>query len=153
MYVWEDTGKLGELNDDSNLSGQYMRFAYSNKSKSWFGIGYAVFPDGNLVDMSKYASGYLCVCLKSSGYIPTNLMIGIKSGNTRSGESRIKNLSEYGFTNDGKWHNLRIPIADFQNANTAFFDLSRISQYFMLVGKNLTNNGVIDFDEIYWEIP
>lgn len=152
LSVWQNTGELGELSDDSNLEGPYMRLGYPKERKGWFGIGYAVLPEGNFIDMSKFANGHLCVSLKSSGFVPKKLMIGIKSGNTNYGESWIKNLSLYGFNNDGKWHNLRIPIADFVKNNTNFFKLNQISQYFMLVGKNVTDSGMIDFDEIYWDL-
>lgn len=154
LYVWEETGKLGELKDNDSLSGEYMRLAYSN-TKGWFGIGYAVLPDGNLKDMSRFRQGHLCVSLRSSDQISGKLKIGIKSGNTRAGDSWVNlgGKKKYGFEYDGEWHNLKIPIADFRKAKPNFFNESKISQYFMLSGKKIRSAGAIDFDEIYWELP
>ena len=150
LYIWENTGKLGELKDNESMNEEYMRFAFSNKPKNWFGFGYAVIPDGNTVDMKKYGNGFLYFSIKVVDYLPDTLWVGIKSGSTTAGESWIADLRKYGFIDDKKWHSIKIPIKDFIDVNRNYFNIAQISQYFMLVGKKILRNGTIDYDEVYW---
>lgn len=148
LYIWENTGELAELEIHS-YSGMFMRFRYNNQ-KRWFGFGYATLPDDNFRNMSMFKDGYLSVTLKAQGNLPDSIRIGLKSGHTKGGESWVE-LSNYGFLNNGDWQTITIPISDFIKAQIGFFDLTAISQYFMISGKrNIPRDMILDFDEIYW---
>ena len=132
LYLWEETGSLAEKNDNYSYIQNYMSFVY-NHPKRWFGFGYAVVPDNNFANMSRFENGRLSVTMKARGELPASFEIGLKSGLTRGGEAWV-DVKKYGFENDGEWTTLNIPISDFIDANK-FFDLSQVSQYFMIVGK------------------
>jgi hypothetical protein len=133
LYVWENTGSLGKLNDQDSFKEEYTRFVYTNK-KSWFGFGYAVMPGINFVDMSRFQNGYLSVTLKVKGDLPGSFRIGIKSGTSSRGDAWVT-FSNYDLVHDGTWQTLHIPISDFVKANPYFLKLSQVSQYFMIDGK------------------
>ena len=148
LYLWEETGRLAEKSDNRGYVKRYMSFQYSNQ-KSWFGFGYTSYPEKNLVNLSRFKSGYLSISLKASGELSSNFKVGIKSGQTRDGEAWLE-VSRYGFVNDGEWHTLNIPIADFVKSNS-FLELTQISQFLMIVGKgNIPNDMMFSFDEIFW---
>ncbi len=148
LYLWEDTGVLAEL-ETHKYKGNYMRFRHNNK-KSWFGFGYAVFPDDNFRNMSIFKNGHLSVTMKAQGELPRSFRIGLKSGRTKGGETWVE-LEEYGFKNNGEWQTINIPIVDFVKAKSGFFDLTQVSQYFMIAGKgSVPIDMIFDFDEIFW---
>jgi hypothetical protein len=150
LYIWDNTGKIGELDYKANNDIiKYYRYSFYS-AKNWFGFGFAALPDRNYIDMSRFERGYLWVNLKAKGYIPNDLAIGIKSGSTRDGEAWISDLQNYGFINNGTWHTLKIPIANFVKANSSYFEISQVSQYFMIKSEDVSEPGIIDLNEIFW---
>jgi hypothetical protein len=86
---------------------------------TWYGWGIAYITivgsstNPNTQNISSYSN--LVLSIASSNQALTNLGIGMISTNTNllKKEGWV-NASEYGYTNDGKWHDLVIPLSVFQ---------------------------------------
>ena len=109
---------------------------------AWFGMGVLV---PNFRNMKNYSDGYLHFDIKTTG--STAMKVGIKS--SRGGESwlplGVDQNAEFGFTRDGQWHALKIPLNRFGN-----IDFRTVHQLFMIAGDpgpalNLS------IDNVWWE--
>ena len=82
-------------------------------------------PADGSVDISKYADGYYNLALKSSS--DGTILIRLQSnGDSQKAIITFDGTGKYGFTRDGQWHMISIPIADFL-ANNPQLDLTSIS--------------------------
>ena len=113
---------------------------------TWFGCGLAATKRRNLLN---YAAGYLNLSMKTTSTDP--FKIGLNGGN--DGDAWVSfspGADPYGFTRDGQWHRVSIPMTRFGNA-----DFTDIRQFFMVAsddsnGLHVTAGQTYEFDEIYW---
>lgn len=85
----------------------------------------------------------LAVALKSSDPAFARVTITLQSD---GGEARSASVeaTDYGYANDGEWHALRIPLADFAGA-----DLSAVTAPLLLGGPGNTAGARLLVDEVY----
>lgn len=99
-------------------------------------------------DMTRFSGGFLHVSIKTDS--PNAFKIGIKShvlGGKGESWVTINGTTDnpYGFSADGQWHELVIPVAHFRRT-----DLSDVTQLFMLAGDLPKSPVTIMIDNIYW---
>jgi len=104
-------------------------------------------------DISEFSNLYMSV--QSSDPTFTNFPIAMQSGLDRAidpTESSIVeasvNASNYGWANDGEWHDLVIPLADFAAAGV---DLRSIRSPWLLSGAGGDLGEVLRVDDVYIE--
>ncbi|NMM47720.1 carbohydrate-binding protein [Marinigracilibium pacificum] len=110
LYVWEQT--LIEGPSETYIGQEAL--SYVNNNRGWFGLGFTA---EQIHDMSAFENGNLRFAMKTSSNETLNLSINIglavgtivfEAGN-----------DPYGFERDGQWHELSIPISDFEGLNVS----------------------------------
>lgn len=128
---------------------KYMRFAIN--TTGWVGAGISCQNTGGSKNMSSYHNGYLKFYARSSNAAVANYQFGVKFGTLETGEVWL-NLSSYGFSANGSWHEITVPLNTTTNANLTSVNLANITQLFMLRNNTapLTLGDSIDIDNIVW---
>jgi beta-glucanase (GH16 family) len=118
-------------------------YTFSAPAAQWYGLGFST---GKLYNLKAFAGGHLHLALKVAAGNTADFKIGLKSpGGMAVRESWIKfknGADPYGMLRDGKYHELSIPAADFNNS-----DFSAISNLLMIAGDGPS---AITFDHVYW---
>ncbi len=138
LFLWADTcTAVTEAPGTGGEGSQCMKLTVGNAG--WMGLGWAGPPLGD--NLAGYKNSYLCFKIK------TTATCGFRVGIECAGIGKDVTLSPaYGYANDGQWHNIRIPMADF-----AGLDFSMVTQYFMIWSNQGTTTGdVVYLDDIYW---
>ena len=106
---------------------------------SWWGGG---LHSSTPVDMSSYTT--MQVALKASNPDFNNVEIRMEA----EGQSAAVTVlaSSYGYTNDGQWHALQIPLSDFVG-----LDLNNVTGLFMLGGGMETSGAELLVDAVFFE--
>lgn len=129
----------------------HMKYPYVTTavgSDSWF-MGSAV---GAATDLTAYATGYYNIALKTTS--PNAFYLRLKG----SGGARIAftpGSFPYGFNNDGQWHFMSIPVADFVQY-TGTFNIAAVTDFFVLRSFDATTltvqlaNNDFEVDNIYF---
>lgn len=108
VFVWEQTLQEGPT---ETYNGQ-PALSYVTNNLGWFGLGITA---EQLHDLSAFEGGNLHLAMKSSSQETLNLTIniGLAAGTVvfQAGND------PYGFSRDGQWHELTIPLADFSGVN------------------------------------
>ena len=135
LYVWEQTLVEGPA---QTYNGQ-PALSYVTNNLGWFGFGFTA---DQLHDLSAFAGGNLHLAMKSSATETLNLSINL---GLAAGTIVFESGSDpYGFTRDGQWHELTIPLADFNGVN-----LSGVETLFSINGTG--NISDIALSDIYFE--
>ncbi len=92
-------------------------------------------------DMSAWTTAH--ISFKSSDPAFADLEIGVAS---EAGEGRVS-ASDYGYTNDGEWHTLDIPLDDFGT------DLTSVTTPLILVGEGGAAGDELLVDNFYYSSP
>lgn len=110
LYIWEQT-----LVDGATLTynGQ-PALNYVHNNKGWFGLGFTA---DEQIDLSAFETGNLHLAMKSSSTETLNLTINI--GLAAGTVVFTSGSDPYGFARDGQWHELTIPLADFDGVSLA----------------------------------
>ncbi|MBL90567.1 MAG: hypothetical protein CMH56_01975 [Myxococcales bacterium] len=109
-----------------------------NGGNGWWGGGIHA---SSAVDMSEYTT--MKVALKASSGNFNNVEIRMEA----DGQSAITvNATSYGYTNDGQWHLLSIPLADFSGLN-----LNQITGLFMIGGGSESAGANLLVDAVSFE--
>ncbi|MEQ9303073.1 MAG: glycoside hydrolase family 16 protein, partial [Marinoscillum sp.] len=108
VFVWEQTLVDGPT---ETYNGQ-PALSYVTNNLGWFGLGFTA---DQLHDLSAFETGSLHLAMKSSSTETLNLSvnIGLATGTVvfEAGND------PYGFARDGQWHELNIPLSDFNGVN------------------------------------
>ena len=144
FFVWGNT--LDPIAQTPYEGTESLSFT-SAAGESWFGMAFTPNVKHNLSAFS-YPESKLRFAMKTSS--TTTFLVGMKSGNIDGvGQKWITfapGSYPYGFTNDGAWYVVEIPMSDF----TAEVNLFEVSQLFQIL------NGVpgpisdIEIDDIYF---
>jgi beta-glucanase (GH16 family) len=140
INVWADTFSLTTA--DAGTGGEGTQcYQLTMKDKGWMGLGIIGPATGD--NLGNYGNNYLCFKMK------TTAACGFKAGIEYGGGTTKWALlsAEYGYANDGQWHDIRIPMSDL-----AGIDFSMITHYFILMNANgaTAAGDVVWLDDIYW---
>lgn len=109
IYVWNGMAMDTLTNADSYLGTPSWKITV-NPGVDWFGWGIHVYPTTQVKDMSGFENGHLKFAARTKG--GSHFKVGIKHG--YSVESWLDILpGKWGFVDDGQWHVVSIPFADF----------------------------------------
>ena len=134
LYLYENTVAL-EASED-RLEGM-ISDGIVHGGNAWWGFG--IHWDSTR-DLSAF--GTLYISLKSTTF--TNIEIGMTGANN---DRHIVKASAYGYVNDGMWHTLAIPLADFAGDG---LNLSAVSSPFNLTGPGGSAGDVMLLDNVYF---
>lgn len=86
------------------------------------------------------------VSLRSTSTTFADIRLGVQSGST----DFFVSAADYGYVNDGQWHHLLVPLADFVEDGA---DLSNLTSPFIMSGGAGTSGEVFNVDALYWTQP
>jgi hypothetical protein len=66
------------------------------------------------------------------------------------GEATVNLTGKYGFTRDGLWHKIEIPMSEFFNQGLVWDGLMANKNYFTLISETAEPNATIGFDYVYF---
>ena len=139
FYVWEDTFSAIQ-NFEEPAEGLYS-LEWFSKGRGWWGGG--IHHTTGSFDLSMYNTLHLA--MRSTSAEMADITVGMVSVDSTS-DATVQ-ASDYGWTADGTWQTLQIPLADFEAAGA---DLTAIETPLFLVGENSTTEGEsVWFDDIY----
>jgi len=157
FYVWGDPQTLNPIAQSPYEGTNSLSF--TSAGQGWFG---AAFTPTVKYDLSAFdnPNGKLNFAMKTSS--STTFYVGMKSGNVigpdspwgaNTGPAGVGQLwikftpgsDPYGFSRDGNWHAIEIPIADIVGDT----DLSQVSQLFQILGVDGEISD-IELDDIYF---
>ena len=139
FYVWEDTFSAIQ-NFEEPAEGLYS-LEWFSKGRGWWGGG--IHHTTGSFDISMYNTLHLA--MRSSSAEMADITVGMVSVDSTS-DATVQ-AADYGWTADGTWHTIEIPLADFEAAGA---ELTAIETPLFLVGENATTEGEsIWFDDIY----
>lgn len=137
LYNWSNTVSFNS--SYPAYDGEESLSFRSSGTTSWWGFG---FFSSQALDFTAYANGYLNLALRTSS--TENFTIAIQGANNTSGEVVFRNNNDpYGFTRDGKWHRVSIPMASLVEQG---LDLSACGNIFTMSGGKTSDIGI---DDIY----
>jgi beta-glucanase (GH16 family) len=143
FFIWEHT-LVPKI--QTPFEGSESISLQSAPGPTWFGAAFTPNVKYNLTAFNN-PNGKLRFAMKTSG--ATTFMIGMKSGNVDGiGQKWITfqpGGDPYGFTRDGQWHTVEIPMSDIASE----VDLAEVSQLFQVLGTSGPIPG-IEFDDIYF---
>ncbi|MCX2745451.1 DUF5010 C-terminal domain-containing protein [Mangrovivirga sp. M17] len=135
LYVWEQTLAEGPA---ETYNGQEA-LSYVGNNLGWFGLGFTA---DQIHDLSAFESGNLRLAMKTTSNETLNLTINI--GLAEGTVVFEAGNDPYGFARDGQWHELIIPVSDFDGVN-----MSGVETLFSINGTgNITDLALAD---IYFE--
>lgn len=141
LYIWNNLSSIGNATPYEGNEVLALRAAAGN----WFGFGVENQPK-NLLN---YADGFLKFHFKSS--YTGQFKIGVKSGHGESWINFAAGLEQHGLVRDGEWHEVSIPLSDFNNpAMGMHIDLGSITQSFMFAGDAASAEADFYIDNIYY---
>lgn len=138
LYIWNN---LTETAPPAPSEGSAC-WSFTAAAGIWYGMGVMV---PNFRNMTNYSDGYLHMDMATT----TNetIKIGIKS--SVGGESWIPlevGEDQFGLVRDGNWHEVRIPLNRFSNA-----DFKTIHQMLMIAGDPPAAPVTLSIDNVWWE--
>ncbi|GMU05828.1 hypothetical protein [Corallococcus caeni] len=116
FYLYENTVYVES--DPDHVEGKSADRIVQN-GKPWMGFGVHWKQTRNF-DAWKT----LHVSMKSSDAAFVNVKVGMSSGTGTSEKGHQLALTSYGWANDGEWHHLAIPVADYVAAGLKLNDVS-----------------------------
>jgi len=125
-----------------------------HKEGTWNAVGIT---SQKPLDFSNYLNGYLHLVMKIEPEVQDTFRIGFKSqnGNEYAVFFYGDGNDPYGFVRDGEWHELKIPILEFDTrdgwlpaeGHPTLEDLQEMRNPFIWNGQNVS----VYLDEIWWE--
>lgn len=146
VYIYPN-GNSVVLADDSDdkLEGYQSQSLTVAGGLGWFGLG--VHWD-KARDLSAWKTLHLA--LKSSSASMSDVTIGINSPMANPQTSK-RSAKSYGYTNDGAWHSIAIPLADFA-AGAPALDAKQVAAPLVIVNAGAVKDGdVVRIDDVYFE--
>ena len=96
-------------------------------------------------DLSEWTTMY--VSFKSSDPSFAGFDLTVQSGTGEDGQGFTVDVRNYGYENDGDWHNLRIPLQDFIDLG---FDISAVRSPFIIGGAGGRPEDTLLIDDLYY---
>ncbi|MFP5040651.1 Ig-like domain-containing protein [Parasediminibacterium sp. JCM 36343] len=114
-------------------------------ANNWFGLGVV----NRYVNIQNFATGSLKFNFKSS--YKGQFKVGITSAFGQTWMNFASGIEKYGLIRDGNWHQVTIPIADFNNSLAGMnLDLMSIKGAFMFAGDPAVGDADFYMDNIYF---
>ena len=111
----------------------------------WFGMGVV----NNYVNLQNFSSGSLKFNFKST--YTGQFKIGLTTGHGETWMNFSAGTQKYGLVRDGNWHEVTIPLADFNNPAAGMnIDLLTLKSAFMFAGDAPTSGADFFIDNIYF---
>jgi hypothetical protein len=134
LYVYSDTVTL--LPDPDHIEGKTATRA-THAGLTWWGFGvHWMMPR----DLGSWT--HLHVSLKSADAAFAAVDVGMNNANPV-----FLHATDYGFANDGQWHSLALPVADFVAAG---LDVTMVAAPFVLSGGAGTGGEKLLVDDVYF---
>ena len=112
----------------------------------WFGLGIS----NNYVNLDGFNSGSLKMYFKTS--YQGQFKLGIKTGHGETWLNFPASGTKYGMIRDGTWHEVTIPMADFNNPAMGMnIDLLSVKGALMFAGDPAISGADFYFDNIYFQ--
>ncbi len=141
LYYWNN---LTNINNAVPFEGSHLLAVHAN-SGDWFGMGV----DNNYVNLNNFGTGSLKFHFKSS--YAGQYKIGLKTGHGETWMNFPASTQKYGLIRDGNWHEVSIPLADFNNGALGMnIDLYSVKGAFMFAGDPAAGAADFYFDNIYF---
>jgi hypothetical protein len=134
VYVYSSTVTL--MDDPDRIEGLVSTRA-THAGMTWWGFGVNWTAGRNMSGWTK-----MHVSFKSQDAAFASFDIGMNNAN-----SIIVHAASYGWANDGQWHNLTIPVADFVSAG---LDVTMVQAPFVLSGGAGNGGEKIQVDDLYF---
>lgn len=140
LDVWENTATGIAQEGPAYEGAQYSNLKINS---AWFGFGFI-----NTVNRDftcfKYKNFILHFALKSTSNMP--LFVKLEG----RGEATVNLTGKYGFTRDGLWHKIEIPMSEFFNQGLVWDGPMANKNYFTLISETAEPNATIGFDYVYF---
>lgn len=137
LYLWNNLTEFRDKPAEGDAC-----WSFKAGGGEWFGFGVYV---GETQNLSAYENGVLHFRIKTKS--PVAMKVGIESA--FGGESWVPlgdESDDFGFARDGKWHEVRIPMSNFDAA-----DFEEIQQLFMLAADPFASSTALSVDDVWWE--
>ncbi|SHJ60880.1 Por secretion system C-terminal sorting domain-containing protein [Reichenbachiella agariperforans] len=157
LFVWGETLIAGT---PQTFDGQ-AALSYTHNNKGWFGFAFTA---NELHDLSAFQGGYLHLAMKSSATETLEMRINV--GLQEDVIYFEAGSDPYGFARDGQWHEIEIPLADFESVNFAnvlqllsisgagnISDIAIADVYYKYDGSNTAPTAVISTNQTSGNAP
>ncbi|MBC7722839.1 MAG: glycoside hydrolase family 16 protein, partial [Pedobacter sp.] len=137
LYYWNN---LTNITNATPFEGSKLLAVHAN-SGNWFGMGVS----NNYVNLSGFSGGSLKFQFKTS--YTGQFKVGLNTGHGETWLNFAAGATKYGLVRDGNWHEITIPVADFNNPNIGNnIDLFSVKGAFMFAGDPATSAADFYFD-------
>ena len=141
LYYWNN---LTNIPNAVPYEGTHLLAVHAN-SGNWFGMGIS----NNYVNLNGFSGGSLKFQFKTS--YTGQFKVGLNTGHGETWLNFAAGTTKYGLARDGNWHEITIPIADFNNpAIGDNIDLFSVKGAFMFAGDPASSAADFYFDNIYF---
>ncbi|RKG91785.1 putative glycoside hydrolase [Corallococcus terminator] len=143
FYLYDNTVYVEDIFDpvEDRVEGKFATKIVQN-GKPWMGFGVHW---TNVHNLDTWKT--LHVSMKSSEAAFANVKIGMSSGVKTDEKGYPLAASKYGYVNDGAWHHLAIPIADFTAAG---LKLNAVSSPFTFAAEGGAAGQSLLLDNLYF---
>jgi hypothetical protein len=138
LYIWNN---LTETAPPTPSEGSQC-WSFTAAAGTWYGMGVMV---PNFRNMTNYSDGFMHMDFATT--TSETIKIGIKT--SVGGESWLPleaGEDQFGLIRDGQWHEVRIPLNRFSNA-----DFKTVHQMLMIAGDPPASAVTLAIDNIWWE--
>lgn len=157
LYVWNNTFEVKESTttpyayEGNKYYNITVKSIAGNDGWRWGVVAFTPTNTSGYKNMSSYYNGYLKFRARSNNATVKNYQIGLNIGGS---EVWVKTLASAvgGFTNDGEWHEISIPLNTTTNASLTSANMANTTQLFLLksADANLVLGDSVDIDNIVW---
>ena len=141
LYYWNN---LTNIANAVPFEGNNLLAVHAN-SGNWFGMGVS----NNYINLNGFSGGNLKFHFKTS--YQGQFKVGLNTGHGEAWLNFAAGTIKYGLVRDGNWHEITIPMADFNNPSIGNnIDLFSMKGAFMFAGDPATAAADFYFDNIYF---
>ena len=157
--AWESSCTISAVDSTSPYEGTYScKIQYTGTCSWGWGLGYECSVTNLFVpqNLSHFSNGYLIFNINTA--YSGQFLVGFQSGVYDLGTSVDAFIDvpvgQYGYTNDGNWTQVVIPVTNITTAVPAV-DLETVTSPFCFLDTSSPGSDLIYIDDIYWskELP
>ncbi len=134
-YIYESTYTEG-IDQQDVVEGRQST-VINHGSLPWFGGGITWMTPR---DLSAWTTMHLSLRSGDAGMATLNLHF-------TGGTEAVLSAADYGWVNDGQWHHLAVPLADFAAGGA---DLTAVTAPFVLIGEGGAEGETLKVDNLYY---
>ena len=135
LFIWDKS--LLPIEDAPSYDGSDVMAYYALSSRTWYGYGLNTI---NGINLSHYHNGYLKFALRTNA--TENFWIGMSDANgTEAKINFINGNDPYGFTRNGQWQRVTIPISALRSQG---LNISSVNNLFSLGGDGAISQILVD---------